>query len=379
MIYVQWSTVVKWKHEMDEARRSGAGVYPYQYASNGPRFRKIKKGDVLWVVANPRFGATGQPDPRGRATPAAVMARLRVRTVCCQAEEGSSACGKELPRCVDILDDHIHPASDVSRGDILVVGEQDEKDAAGLGVTYPPLYNIFGILNKLTFRDALGAPDLKPYIAWVEAGNYWKKGVRAKSGRNSGPHWKLAQRLRTLRKLTPEAGRILDKAHKAAVKGRRVFLSYRHADVRALAAAGSRRSLAQWMGELEQELEDADFVSWLDKHQILGDGAGKGLLNQTLQNGVRQAALFVALITPGYAVPKVRGRNWTLEEWQGAGEQVRNPRRRNELVRIGLLCGGDADLLPTEASDRFLSTEATPRAIARAIAEETAGLGRPVG
>ena len=71
-----------------------------------------------------------------------------------------------------------------------------------------------------------------------------------------GPHWRLGQHLQSLRKLTPGAGTSLDGVHTSAVNGRRVFFSYRHADLKNFAeAATPKRSTEQWMAALAEELE----------------------------------------------------------------------------------------------------------------------------
>ena len=377
MIYVKWHTIVKWKRRTNLDSEPGQREYPFQYASNGRRFRKIKAGDVLWVVTNPRFSKTGQPVANGRSLPIAVMARLRVRIVCCQGNDTTRVCGKKIPSCSEVRNLRIHQASDRLVGDILVVGEEDKDDARRLEVTYPPLFNIFGILDRLSFKNKRGVSNLNKYLAWVKSGNYRRTGVSEPGKDYPGPHWKMGQYLQSLRKLTPEAGSLLNGVHTSAVNGRRVFLSYRHADVRNLAEETNPKfSMEQWMEALTEELEKKDFVSWLDKHQIFDNNANIGLLDQTLRDGVRQAVFFVALITPGYAVSKKgQERNWTLEEWESAGKQVTNPSRRDQLIRIGLLCGGNTYTLPKEPTDRFVETKATPRAIARAISTIAAEIG----
>ena len=107
-----------------------------------------------------------------------------------------------------------------------------------------------------------------------------------------GPHGRLGQHLQSLRKLTPGAGTLLDGVHTSAVNGSRVFFSYRHADVKNLAEAGTpERSMEQWTAALAEELEKKAFVSWLDNHQILDNGANIGLLDQTLRDGVARLCL----------------------------------------------------------------------------------------
>ena len=78
-IFVDWKTVIGWKQEMRDARAIRSGIYPYQYGSSQERFTDIKKGDVLWVFATPRYGKRGNAQATGRARPPAVMARLRVK------------------------------------------------------------------------------------------------------------------------------------------------------------------------------------------------------------------------------------------------------------------------------------------------------------
>ena len=173
MIYVKWRTIVEWKRRMKPDREPGQREYPFQYASNGRSFREIKAGDILWVVTNPRFSKSGRPVTYGRSIPIAVMARLRVRTVCCQGHDAARVCGKKLPGCSDVPNLKIHQASDRLVGDILVVGEADVDDADPLEVTYPPLYNIFGILGQLAFQNKRGNSNLDAHITWVKSGTYF--------------------------------------------------------------------------------------------------------------------------------------------------------------------------------------------------------------
>ena len=76
----------------------------------------------------------------------------------------------------------------------------------------------------------------------------------------------------------------------------------------------------------------------------------------------------MALITPRYAVSEKRqGKSWTLEEWEFAGRQVNKSNRRDQLIRIGLVCGGDADKLPKAPPPPPPPPAPTPPTIAKTL------------
>ncbi len=385
MVFVSWTTVVDWKSMMRDAAAHG-GTHPYQYSSDSARFLKIEPQDVLWVVSTPRFGSRGEPTRHGRARPPAVMARLRVAKVCCNrghedrrtAEGRKRVClGTDIAYCDEpgVLEEGVHPAS--NSWSIVTIGQKDPVEPEPLQVTYPMLYNIFGILHRLEFITDRGVTDLQAYLEFVERGQYLNATqLRARDEgrpvRNPGPYARFGQVFQTLRKLTPAAGATMNAAHTRAVQGRRVFLSYKWEDVERFAAAvGQTR--ADWLRELERRLDEAGYSSWLDHHQI-PDGADiAGLLDEVLADAVRQSVVFVALLSDHY------GTGWTLEEWNLARAQLRDENRRDSIVPIVLDCGGDPRRLGWEPSDTVpVGLVPTPDDVVRAIEDTPVRDGRRV-
>lgn len=354
MIFVDWKTVIGWKQDMRDARKSDTGIYPYQYGSSQERFTEFKKGDVLWVLTTPRYGRRGNATVAGRARPPAVMARLRVEAVCCHIP-GCPKC-RELPPC----DYEAHPSS--AKWPILVIGEKDPEEQMSdpSRETYPPLYNAFSVMRKLAFTTKRRDTYLHKLLERIEKGDEATWGT-------PGPYGGFGQSLQRLRKLTAPAAGELDKLHRRAVEGRRVFFSYRWKDVKDLARKSGldRRT---WIGRLNHALEELEMVPWLDHHQLAPQGPDTGLLEELLSDAVRQATLFVAFATLNYGEPG----SWSATEWTHAGKQrqkvgKRNPRR---IPRLALLCGGDpARLNDGRPSRRVELVDTRPEAVARLIAD----------
>lgn len=375
MVYVKWTTVIGWKRRMVEAREHG-GIHPYQYSSNSLRFRQIESGDILWVVTTPKFNKAGRPSSSGRARPPAVMARLRITGLCCNRwrEEARIAAGKrpvcsgsKLSYCDEpgVLEEGVHPASDA--WSIVAIGEKDPAAPVPLQVTYPALYNIFGVLHRLSFESQAEVKDLTEYLEYVKAGQYLSpaKQKAAQAGRkvsNPGPYGRLGSHyLRQTRKLTAEAAASMDAFHDRAVRGKRLFFSYKWDDVERI-AAGAGQTRREWISELNRLLDEAGYSSWLDHHQILQDETSNGLLQEVLADAVHQSVVFVALLTEQYC------ESWSLKEWMMAREQLTNENRRDSMQTIVLACGGDPKPLGLDSKEKVLSTPApTPAGVVGAI------------
>ena len=191
--------------------------------------------------------------------------------------------------------------------------------------TYPPLYNVYDVLIDAEFKGQV--PDLHKYKAWLDQGDFGTE----------GPYYRLAQHFRTLRQLNPITGKRLREKHRIAVKGRRVFISYKAGDFR------DRRVTAledkgDWLKQFVVSLEKAHILSWWDRQQMRGRFSTwdqqTDLIGALLDDGVQQATWFVALGTGRYGSAGTSGRRWTLEEWEAAGIEVNNPRRRSKLRRL---------------------------------------------
>lgn len=378
MIFVKWTTILRWKRRMLDAATHG-GDYPYQYSSDNKRFLQIGPRDVLWLVTTPRFGARGKPTLRGRARPPAVMARLRVSKLCCNRtnedlrmteQDKEPVClGTQIPCCDEpgVLPEGVHPAS--GAWSIVAIGEKDPEDPKPLQVTYPVLYNFFGVLHALRFKIKGGETDLSKYLEFVEGGQYLSSAQReakrsGKEVRNPGPYASLGQIFQTLRRLTPKAACAMNAAHERAVLGKRVFFSYSWADVESFAGdAGKTR--AKWIREVNRGLDELGYSSWLDQHQILAEQDIGGLLEEVLSDAVRQSVVFVALLSESYG----KTGSWTLNEWESAREQLANEKRKDLLVPIALDCGGDPGRLGLTRDDTLLlGRSPTPADVVQAIA-----------
>jgi len=327
IVLVKWKTVIEWKARMREARLSQFSTYPYQYGSSQIRFKEILAGDVLWILATPRYDRKGKPSASARARPPAVMARLRVKTVCCDEPEDV--------RCEGLLpcDKVAHPSSE--GWPILVIGEKDIEVGKldPLTTTYPALYNAYSVMSRLQFSTKNGKRDLRHRLKEIENSNevFWGR---------AGPYGRLAQSFQRLRKLTDSSANAMDDLHKRAVMGRRVFFSYRWADTELL-AADEGKTRRQWIRELNRALDEKELVTWLDHHQLAPQGPDTGFLEELLSDAVRQATLFVAFVTPSYGLHE----SWSKTEWNYAGElQARlsgDTSFKNPIRRVALDLGGD--------------------------------------
>ena len=331
MVLVNWNTIAHWKSSVKSAKLPGSSLHPYQYGSSQGRFTEIAAGDVLWILATPRFSPKDRPKSRGRARPPAVMARLRVETVCCNDPESKSC--KNIPECKNKV-------SIFSDGwPIVVFGEKDieKEEADPLKTTYPALYNAYGVMSRLRFQTKKGITCLDHRLNAIEtkSDKYWD---------DNGPYGRLAQSFQRLRKLTDESAEVMDELHKRAVLGRRVFFSYRWADTEDLAIKEGK-SRGEWIRELNLALDEENLVPWLDHHQLAPEGPDTGLLEELLSDAVRQATLFVALVTPNYGVEG----SWSATEWTFAGELQNRLGKdgdfKNEVRRIAINLGGDLSRL----------------------------------
>ncbi|MGD9007067.1 MAG: hypothetical protein PVG41_04050 [Desulfobacteraceae bacterium] len=345
--YVQWKTIADWKYKMRKSAARGCGKvipqregnelneYPFQYASKQSRFMNMSRGDNLWLVSLPQF--------EGYCQAPSIMARLHLDAV----YDRMQGCPVEVSRHSDGF------------GRYLAVGRP-----VRVIDTYPPLYNIFDVLIKSEFEGKV--KDLRKYKDWLEQGEF---GAR-------GPYYRLAQHFRTLRQFTQASGERLRRRHQIAVDGRRAFISYKVSDLHDR-SVGDEEKKHGWPKLLVDILDKLGIMIWWDGQQMLGRSSAwdkqADLISALLDDGVKQAAWFVALGTDGYGSPGYSGRNWTFEEWEAAGIEATNMRRRGMLRRLLIEFGGNgiSSLLPGRSDDiiKHVTADAGAEDVALVIAK----------
>lgn len=311
MMYVKWERVQRWKErldqELDEERASSKKVlvtrerkYPYSYGSKQEKFLELE-GDVLWLVTLPAY--------HGYRQAPALIARLDIE----------NARMYDYTKDLNTVDPEVKGS-----GNYIVFGKQDPK-------SYLPINNVFHVLLGLKFHGK--ASDLK---------DAYGRRNRSREGKR-GPYYSLASHFRTLRQLTEESANDLEQYAKAVNDGYRVFLSYKRDDFYSINNAEHSEGQPVWPRRLGECLSSQNISCWWDYWHIPQDIENKWfereLLENILEDAVRQSAWFVALMTNGYC-QKPTDKNavwWTRKEWdQAKVERARN-KRKQEMRRIAVL------------------------------------------
>lgn len=267
--YLRWDVRRDWK------RLGGPGsgdrrLYPYAYGSNWRHFREVvKPGSTLWVVAAPLYG--------GSRLPPTLIAQLVVRTV----RRGKAAAhrGGRRPAGPD---------------DYAWVAEA-RRDAS----EYYPLNNAFHVLTEIEFENSRGRRRSIP------------KRPEPFDPRN--PYQHVPGYLQNICRVAPGDESGLEALARQIRERRIVFLSYARQE--AFPGTG-------YVSRLVDRLRARDFSPWIDLGFVPQPEEGvefaDPLLRQILEDGLRQAGLFVALSGPLY-----RERFWTGLEWRLATARSR--------------------------------------------------------
>jgi hypothetical protein len=323
MMYVKWERVKIWKERVDrelsEKRASQKKVlrtprrkYPYSYGSRQKKFLELK-GDVLWLITLPAY--------RGYRQAPSLIARLDVQSA----------------REYDYTQDHEKVDPEVrGSGNYIVFGKKDSK-------SYLPINNVFHVLLGLKFHGE--GPDLK------EA---YERRDRSREERR-GPYYSLANHFRTLRQLTADSGKNLERFAKAVNAGHRVFLSYKRSDFNSAGGGARPEDQAWWPRRLGESLSSHGISCWWDYWHIPQDIESKrfeqDLLENILEDAVRQSAWFVALMTHGYCQKPESEEAvwWTRKEWDDAKVERTRDKRKQQMRRIAVLFDNE----PTGSDDRL--------------------------
>lgn len=329
MKYVKWEWVKEWKARVRQEGRHEETAYPYSFGSKDRAFLGFT-GDVLWLVS--------LPDYDGYRQAPSLIARLDIRAA---GEYGSSA--EFLDVAPEVRDS----------GHIIVLGRRD-------GRSYFPINNAFHTLLELEFESK--APPL--------AVAYQRRDTSRDAKR--GPYFSLAQHFRKHRLLIPGSVDKVEDYAAAVREGRRAFISYKRSDF-----AHRRGEGPVFPEHLGIELNAHRIACWWDQWNLPGGHDESSwlrpkLLEDLLEDAVRQAAWTVALMGPGYLASD--DDSWTRWEWQRAGALRTASGRRHQMRRLAVFFS-KADRQAhrprwVKRGDRTLvvAAEDDPGAVAEAIA-----------
>ncbi len=274
---VTWESVRRYREELRGivfSESSHRLPLTDQYGSNQPALDTLNFGDGLWLFTVPIFG-------RGRSQrmlPPSVLGRISITH---QWKSGASI---------------MQPAPGAPSGTaavrdthILDVSRKYRYWRCGIPGDALPIHNAFSLFKSLTFEGGV-----KRVSSNCKACNQAYVPER-------GPFGHLMQHFQAIRTLTDESAVRLSRLHDHVAARRTVFLSHR------------RQEAGPLVSEVAEHLRDYALCWWdvqeLPQSRLYADLVLEDLLN----DGIRQAGWFVAFLTRGYAESK-----WTDDEYRKA-------------------------------------------------------------
>jgi hypothetical protein len=254
--YLLWNVREDWNRLREQARDSGP-LYPFAFGSNWRYFPNcIRKGTILWIVSAPLY--RGKDRKSEYRLPPTLIARLIVSSV---------QPGTKQPR-------------PVRPQDYRWVAEADRRQSY-----YLPINNAFHALTQVKFVNQRDKErKIPPRRARFDPKH---------------PYKHVPLYLQNLSRLAPGSEQVLETLAGRIKRGRTLFLSYAREESRVCAA------------RLVAALRRQDFAPWLDLTFVPQDERYRDpLLEQILDDGLRQSRVLVALTGPAY-----RERRWTNTEW----------------------------------------------------------------
>lgn len=320
---MRWDVVARWRARTPT--HGGQPAYPYAFASNDAAFPQLA-GKVLWLVSSPRYGGYRQAP--------SIVARLSVTAVV----ESKS------PRALSIDPEVLR------HGNWVALAKHDR-------YAYLPLNGAYEVLHRLRFKGRT------PRLPVPEPGLAETPG---------GPYADIPGRFQRHRILAPDSAELLEEYAKAVWNGRRVFLSYRRQDF---------EGQSHWVPQLADSLTSAGVACWWDRGHIpLAATARTHLLGGILDDAVRQAAWFVALMRPRYLAD--RTSEWVSREWGHADLERSRPGRRHRMERVAVVLGEPSGLTswvdPAKNTDHVLTlaADATPQQVTECLLPLISGVER---
>lgn len=270
---VSWQSIMEYKtpkHSNDAPSQTRLALTD-QYGSGQPILAKLRFGDGLWLFTAPEFSIGKQR----RILPPSVLGRISITHQRC------SACGVIRP-----ADGATELEQSAVRVETNSIASKFKYWVAGTASAALPIHNAYAVLKHLTFAGTHSN-------AIVSCVRCQQAAVPA-----TGPYGHLMQHFQSIRRLTDESVMQLKQLQDMVACRRTVFLGHRHAEASAL------------VSEVATILQQNGALCWWDV-QVMPQSRwyDDEILVPMLKDGIRQAALFVAFITPGYFEP-----GWAREE-----------------------------------------------------------------
>lgn len=270
---VSWQSIKKYKNQTynNSAPSQARLLLTDQYGSGQPILAKLRFGDGLWLFTAPEFSIGKQR----RILPPSVLGRISIthqrfpKTAAVQLAAGSPP--------------QVQPSAGMTANQITYDYTYWCGGTAGLAL---PIHNAYAVFKNLTFAGTQNN-------AITSCERCQQAAVPA-----TGPYGHLMQHFQSIRRLTEESVMQLMQLQDMVACRRTVFLSHRHAEASTL------------VSEVATILQQNAALCWWDV-QVMPQSRwyDDEILVPMLKDGIRQAALFVAFITPGYFEP-----GWAREE-----------------------------------------------------------------
>lgn len=297
---VTWENILKYRKEKikkdDTYEGSRKLLLTDQYASNQLLMDKLKFGDGLWLFTAPTYGEGSHP----RTLPPSVLGRISI----------THQWSRKDPKIRPAFGAPINTKSG-SITKILDVSGNYLYWRGGIPGDVLPINNAFSLFKSLTFKGRIKRVD--PACPRCNPSKVPK----------NGPFGHLMQHFESIRSLTDESVTQLNKLHEHVVSRRTLFLSHKHLESSSLISDVAKHlqnyALCWWdVQELPQSRHYEDLI-----------------LQNVLNDGIRQAGWFVAFLTPGYGKTK-----WTDDELKKALELCTRPDIIRKPKILPILLGG---------------------------------------
>jgi hypothetical protein len=295
---VTWENIRRYREELREGvagEDSRRLPLTDQYGSDQRALNKLKFGDGLWLFTAPVFGKS----TRRRTLPPSVLGRISIT--------------HQWNRGTDRMQPAIGaPSGTVAERNTHMIGPSEGYRYWRCGIPGEalPIHNAFSLFKSLTFKGR------------VKQVSDTCKRCNPSDVPKQGPFGHLMQHFESIRTLTNDSVKSLNKLYDHVAARRTIFMSHRHHE------AGSLVS------EVAEHLQDHALCWWDVQALPQSRRYSDRLLQEMLNDGIRQAGSFVAFLTPDYAATR-----WTDDEWKEAQALCANLPRGPKIVPV--LLGGE--------------------------------------